>query len=91
MNKLAHREYCYIDRDHPDWPASAVLFDADGEVVRRFDEDWTDDQIWDALGFANRAYDIGVAVGESRRADAIRRLLGAESIDVLERAGVYRP
>lgn len=77
MQKFANEQDCEIVRNHPDWPASAVLFDCDGEVVNRFDESLTDVQIWAALEFANRAYNIGFCHGGKARATRIRRLLEA--------------
>lgn len=79
MDKYQHKEDCEIVRDHKDYPASAVLFDCDGNEVHRFDEDWSDDQIWTALSFANKAYAHGVAVGGMRKADEVRRAIGALS------------
>lgn len=76
MRKYRSKEDCSIVRDHPDYPASAVLMDCDGEFVHRFDEDWTDDQIWSALAFANKAFAAGVAFGESSKLHEIRSVLG---------------
>jgi len=70
-----HREDCAIVRDHRDYPASAVLMDCDGDVVHRFDEDWTDDQIFAALAFANKAYATGIEVGRMEKAYQIRAAL----------------
>ena len=75
MARLAHRDDCGIERNDPNYPASAVLYDCDGMMIRRFDEDWTDEQIWAALEFANRAYQQGYATGEQVRAAAIRKLI----------------
>ena len=76
MEYYRHKDDCNIDRDHPEYPASAVLMDCDGEIVCRFDEDWTNDQIWMALAFANRAYDIGFHIGGNVKASEIRRVIG---------------
>lgn len=71
MDKYLSRNDCTVVRDHEDYPASVVLIDCDGEVVRVFDEDWTDDQIFAALAFANDAYAAGVKLGEWRKAQEI--------------------
>lgn len=80
MPTLAHKTDCTIDRCHPDYPASAVLFNCDGDMVCRFDEEWTDDQIWAALEFANRASRNGFSAGERTRAAAIRSLIEPATI-----------
>jgi len=71
----AHREDCFIDRKHSLFPNSAVLFDADGGMLWRFDADWTDDQIWTALEFANKCYLHGTITGERAKAHEIRTAL----------------
>lgn len=76
MGKYRYREDCLIERNDVRWPASAVLFDCDGNRVHRFDEDWTDDQIWAALEFANSAYAHGLTVGAVNKAYEIRKVLG---------------
>jgi hypothetical protein len=76
MNKYRHREDCFIERNDPRYPASAVLYDCDGDVVRRFDEDWTDNQISAALEFANHAYHVGFNNGKSEKAREIKSSLG---------------
>lgn len=76
MEKYVHQSDCEIERDHADYPASAALLDFEGEVVYRFDEDWSDDQIWMALAFANKLYDAGVKIGKEDKAREIKRALG---------------
>lgn len=75
MEKYRHPQDCYIEREHKDYKASAVLMDCDGEVVRVFDENWTDEQIFAALAFANHAYDKGVTLGQWKKASEIRKAL----------------
>lgn len=75
MHRFAFREDCTIDRNHSNYPTSAVLFDCDGEVVFEVSKNWTDDQIWKALEFANHAFKRGYYVGSADRAKAIKKLL----------------
>lgn len=75
MGKYRYREDCAIERNDPNYPASIVLYDCDGFVVRRFDEDWTDGQIWEVLEFANQAYAQGLRRGEVNKANEIRKAL----------------
>ena len=77
---LAHRVDVRIDRDNPNFPASAVLLDADGELLNRFDEDWTDDQILAALDFANRTYNTAFNAGLRSKAAEIRIALNVAEI-----------
>lgn len=79
-----HRRDALIDRgDHQNYPASAVLRDYDGRFFFRFDEDWTDDQIFAALDFANQAYREGHGAGQRDKAYEIRRAIGALSEEAL--------
>lgn len=72
------RQDCWIDREDPAFPASAVLRDEEGELLWRFDEDWTEEHIWAALEFANKLYGLGCKAGEAahlqRLVEAVRTL-----------------
>ena len=66
---------CEIIHNYPG-SKGTVLMDCAGEVFEHFGKDWTDDQIWYALGFANRLYSIGLSIGKADKAREIRRALG---------------
>ena len=69
---------CTIDRENPDYPNEAVLYDEDGEIVWLFGGHFTNDQIKEALRFANKAYAVGCGDGERRKLYEIRNALGIE-------------
>ncbi|MDA8093682.1 MAG: hypothetical protein M0T84_07165 [Betaproteobacteria bacterium] len=73
---LVAKKDCTLVRDHPDYQGSIVAYDADGEIIERFDGDWTDEMVFKAIEFANRAHDIGFHRGEAAKAHAIRAALG---------------
>lgn len=75
MEKYRDRGDCSIVRDHEKYKGYAVLMDCDGEVVRSFDGNWTDAQVFEALDFANRAFDAGVKHGQRKKAQEIRKAL----------------
>ncbi|AJF08197.1 hypothetical protein GSUB_17035 (plasmid) [Geoalkalibacter subterraneus] len=77
MNPSKNRNDFRIDRNHPDYPQSAVLIDHDGNTLYRFDKDWTDDHIFEALDFAIKSYFIGVRLGREKMAKEIRQILDA--------------
>lgn len=65
-----------INREHPDWPASAVVERFDGDFVFRFDDEMTDDQIWRAVSMAREAWVSGYASGAASVRNSIKRLIG---------------
>lgn len=69
----AHREDCSIDRTTES--TSALLRNSEGDVLQRFHPSWSDEQIFLALSFANRAYASGVAVGKWQKANEIKKAL----------------
>lgn len=69
-----------IDRDNKRYPASAVVFNADGDFIFRFDKDWSDDQIKVAVDFANTAYAKGVATGAASKLREIQSALGVGAL-----------
>ncbi|QJT37094.1 hypothetical protein E4188_22670 (plasmid) [Aeromonas media] len=54
---------------------TAVL-DADGELFETFPPEMTDEQIRFCIGLINRHYDLGVRLGEARKANQIKSALG---------------
>ena len=74
--ELANAGECRIARgESPEFPDSVSLYDGEGDVIFVVDSSWTDRQIWQALRFANRSYQIGYNAGESMKATEIRRAL----------------
>lgn len=72
---LCHREDAAIERRRLDWPASAILVDLHAEEdLMRFDEEWSDEDIFKALDFANWAFDRGFQAGRTDKASEIRRV-----------------
>jgi hypothetical protein len=53
----------------------AVLMDCDGERIFSVPESWTDDQIWNCLAIANRAYWNGFQYGGRDKAHEITKAL----------------
>ena len=75
--KLCNRKYAEIIREDG-W---ALLYDGDdGQrgVLHSFPESMTDEQILDALDFANRAYETGCRVGREEKAAEVRKILGVK-------------
>lgn len=75
---LYSKKEMVINRDHPDYPASAVLEDIYDGFIFRFDEDMTDDQIWLAVSFCRHMYDAGLKDGARKVQGDIRQLLGID-------------
>ena len=71
----AQKSYYVIERNHPDYPEEAVLMDEDGLIIHRFDEGFTDAQIWASFDFANTLYAKGFTVGMSHKTREIRAVL----------------
>lgn len=53
----------------------AVLLSSELDRVHVFDGAMTDEQIWDAVSLANRAYGLGAKAGNREKAQQIRRAL----------------
>ena len=75
MEKYRHKEDCTIMRGLKEFPGKVILFDNEGEEVFALPETWTDDQVWTALRLQNRAYDVGVCVGRTRKLNEIKAAL----------------
>ncbi len=76
---LVHLADVFIDRNNENWPTKAVCFDSDGNHLHKFPLDMTDDQIAEAICFANKAYKQGMEYGEKRKATQLRMVLGFEN------------
>lgn len=77
MNEhLVHLDDCEILRDYSPEPHRAVLFTRDGDQLWSVPDTWTDEQIWAALQFANRAYAMGYRSGVHHKMLEIRQALG---------------
>lgn len=88
MKTYATRNHCTIDRNNDYSKGSAVLLDEEGEVLWCFPWEWSDDQVWLALDFANRAYDSGFSSGKFLQQFEIRKALGcADEERLSERRG----
>lgn len=74
MNVFKHKEYCGIVR-HENHPQLTELIDEEGEVVYAFPKEWTDEQIWTALAFANKAWRYGFECGQIDIREDFRRLM----------------
>lgn len=70
-----YKEDCDIVRNAPSYSGKALLMDCDGNIHYEFDEYWSDDQIWEALKFANKTFEIGRNVGREERSRQFRKLL----------------
>lgn len=64
------------DTAYPDSYHAALLVDEEGYIKFRFPLDWTDNQIYHALNFANRAYKEGVEQGKYLQQCEIKKVLG---------------
>lgn len=69
-----------ILRNEKNWPGKVVVLDANGLVVAHFPEFWTNDQIFDAIEFANRAYGYGYGRGQNDKMKEIKNTLGLSSV-----------
>jgi len=52
------------------------VLDADGELFETFPPEMTDEQIRFCIGLINRHFDSGVRLGEARKANQIKSVLG---------------
>lgn len=73
-----HAEDCDIERDSLHPTRSADLVDREGGCIYHFNENWSDDQIWMALDFANQLYEKGRKIGRAEKAREIRSALELE-------------
>jgi ribosomal protein L18 len=73
---LAHPDDIIIDRKNENWPTNVVVTNNEGDLLFRFHKKTTDQQIKEALCFANRAYALGIEVGERRKQHQIKAVLG---------------
>lgn len=74
QQNLIHPEDAVIERDEK--REVVMLFDSDGNTYREFPIEWTDEQVKQALLFANYAYAQGWDAGASDKAREIRNALG---------------
>lgn len=72
---LAHKSDCSIFRDLTFYEDKAILMDCDGEILFAFPKSWTDEQIFTALEFANKAHSIGFKRGKLAKIHEIRTAL----------------
>jgi len=72
---LAHKNDCSVIRNLKFYEHEAVLIDCDGEVLFSFPKDLTNNQIFKALEFANKAYSIGYKNGELSKINEIKTIL----------------
>lgn len=76
MDKFLHFEDCYIERVKDSLSGEvAKLRDEEGTCVFQFPATWTDEQIKQALEFANEAYAQGIEIGKMRKVAEIRAAL----------------
>jgi hypothetical protein len=75
MVTLAFIPNISIRRDDPEYPGRAVVLDSDGDVLWHFRADWTDEQIQEALGWANDAFRVGYGAGRAAKVQEIRKAL----------------
>lgn len=52
-----------------------AVFDSDGELFENFPPEMTDEQIRFCIGLINRHYELGVRLGEARKANQIKAAL----------------
>ena len=52
-----------------------VLIDCDGDTLQTFPSDWSDENIFRALTFANYAYETGRKIGRCEKAREIKNAL----------------
>lgn len=71
---LCDKKECSIERNLNGYPNTAVLMNCDGELHLFFDT-WSDDQIYQALDFANQAHSIGFEKGKLAKIYQIRQAL----------------
>jgi hypothetical protein len=75
VEKYRYKEDCHVERTENNTGQVAELYDSEGDMVWSFPANFTDEQIMDALEFANHAYKFGVGIGYERKAEEIRRIL----------------
>lgn len=78
LDYYVHPDDLFIDRNAEEWPTKALVYDADGELINRFDKSMSDDQIREAVCFANKVFKIGFERGERAKAYQLRSVLGIE-------------
>lgn len=54
----------------------ALVLDADGDLFETFPPGMTDEQIRFCIGLINRHYERGVLLGETRKANQVKAVLG---------------
>ena len=84
QGKLAYREDCFINRDCENFPNSAVLFDGDGERLFVFPGNWSNEQIYTALAFANFAFNRGCCIGEDKKVSEFLNVFNLNPIKQIE-------
>lgn len=72
MTIYCSREIAFIDRSD----GRAQLFNCDGDRLFVFPASMTDDQIYKALDFANKAHDLGFDRGKAEKTYELRQALG---------------
>jgi len=79
MEYFLDQSMCTIVREDNVFGDPAVkLCDDEGAVRQEFPADWTDDDVWRALRFANHTFSHGVSLGEKRKVREIKKCLDIE-------------
>ncbi|MFS9592753.1 Uncharacterised protein [Enterobacter hormaechei] len=75
-----HQQDTYIERTTRSGNEVAELHTSEQDhPVWTFPADWTDDDIYQALAFANHAYAAGVRSGKIRKAQELKAVLNNEN------------
>lgn len=72
--QLVHQQDLVIDRDSSN--LTVGVYDCDGEFLWSFDSTWMDDQIREAVRFANNTFNKGYAVGKRMELARVQAALG---------------
>ena len=72
MTQRYHRKDIHIERQ----PDETHVYDGEGERITTVNSSWSDDDIFYMLEFANKAFALGVEIGEERKMREAAKALG---------------